>query len=70
MARAGLTDFRTNTSLGNIVFDAKLPQSIQELALKSGKALGRDNEAWLLALDAMINDKKKQDDETILKTTT
>jgi len=38
MARAGFKDFRTNTFLGNLVFHAKLPLSIQELAVKSGKS--------------------------------
>ncbi|MGD0645150.1 MAG: hypothetical protein ABSA75_09615 [Candidatus Bathyarchaeia archaeon] len=70
MARAGLTDFRTNTSLGNIVFDAKLPQHVQKLALKSGEALGRGHEAWLFGLDAMINASKNRDDEGIKTTLT
>jgi len=55
MARAGFNDFRTNTFLGNLVFGAKLPKSIQELAVKCGKTLGKGDEAWILALDAMIN---------------
>src|SRR5271157_4785434 len=36
MARAGFKDFRTNTFLGNLVFGAKLPKTIQELAVKCG----------------------------------
>ena len=55
LARGGLKDFRTNTYLGNTVFDAKIPMQIRELAVKCGKALGKDAEAWLFALDAMIN---------------
>ena len=55
LARAGFTDFRTNTFLGNLVFDAKLPLHVRELAVKCGKALGRDHEAWVFALDAMVN---------------
>ena len=55
LARGGLKDFRTNTYLGNTVFDAKIPMQVRELAVKCGKALGKDAEAWLFALDAMIN---------------
>ena len=67
LARAGFGDFRTNTFLGNVVFDAKLPQHIRELAVKCGKALGRDHEAWVFAMDAMINvgKNKNADDETL-----
>ena len=65
LARGGFKDFRTNTYLGNLVFDAKLPQSIQTLAVKCGKALGKTQDAWVLALDAMINvgENKIVDDE-------
>ncbi|MBN1357856.1 hypothetical protein JW988_03710 [Candidatus Bathyarchaeota archaeon] len=55
LARGGFKDFRTNTYLGNTVFDAKIPSHIQELAAKCGEALGKDSEAWLFALDAMID---------------
>ena len=55
LARGGFKDFRTNTYLGNTVFAAKLPLPIRELAVKCGKALGKDAEAWMFALDAMIN---------------
>ncbi len=67
LARAGFSDFRTNTFLGNLVFDAKLPQHIRELAVKCGKALGREHEAWVFALDAMTNvgQNKNVDDETL-----
>ncbi|MFB3888773.1 MAG: RimK family alpha-L-glutamate ligase [Candidatus Bathyarchaeia archaeon] len=67
MARAGLSDFRTNTFLGNLVFDAKLPQHIRETAVKCGKALSREHEAWVFALDAMIDvgKNKNADDETL-----
>jgi hypothetical protein len=69
MARAGFSDFRTNTFLGNLVFDAKLPQHIRELAAKCGKTLGREHEAWVFAMDAMINvGKNKNADEEVLKT--
>jgi len=60
MARAGFRDFRTNTFLGNLVFGAKLPKSIQELAVKCGKTLGKGNEAWIFALDAMVNVKENK----------
>ncbi|MGF3522504.1 MAG: hypothetical protein ACQXXJ_05340, partial [Candidatus Bathyarchaeia archaeon] len=67
LARAGFTDFRTNTFLGNLVFDAKLPPRIQELAVKCGKTLGKNHEAWVFALDAMVNvgENKQVDDETV-----
>jgi glutathione synthase/RimK-type ligase-like ATP-grasp enzyme len=55
LARGGFKDFRTNTYLGNLVFDAKLPLHARELAVKCGKALGKEHEAWVFALDAMIN---------------
>lgn len=55
LARGGFKDFRTNTYLGNTVFDAKIPGSIRELAVKCGKALGKGSEAWVFALDAMID---------------
>jgi hypothetical protein len=67
LARGGIKDFRTNTYLGNTVFDAKLPLHVRALALKCGKALGKENEAWVLALDAMINvgENKTVDDEQL-----
>ena len=68
MARAGFKDFRTNTFLGNLVFHAKLPLSIQELAVKCGKTLGKGSEAWIFALDAMVNvGDNKNADEAYLK---
>lgn len=67
LARAGFKDFRTNTYLGNLVFDTVLPVSIRELAVKCGKALSKDHEAYVFALDAMINvgSNKTVDDETL-----
>jgi len=67
MARAGFSDFRTNTFLGNIVFDTMLPNYIKESAAKCGNALGRGHEAWVFAMDAMINvgKNKNADDETL-----
>jgi glutathione synthase/RimK-type ligase-like ATP-grasp enzyme len=68
MARAGFKDFRTNTFLGNLVFGAKLPKSIQELAVKCGRTLGKGSEAWIFALDAMVNVKEnKSVDDIYLK---
>ena len=55
LARSGFKDFRTNTYLGNTVFDARIPQNIRKLAVKCGKALGKDAGAWMFALDAMVN---------------
>jgi glutathione synthase/RimK-type ligase-like ATP-grasp enzyme len=69
LARAGFKDFRTNTFLGNLVFEAKLPQSVTDLATKCGDTLGKGSEAWIFALDAMIDVAgNKQVDETFLKT--
>jgi glutathione synthase/RimK-type ligase-like ATP-grasp enzyme len=68
MARAGFKDFRTNTFLGNLVFHSKLPTSIQELAVKCGKTLGEGTDAWIFALDAMVDvADKKNADEAYLK---
>ncbi len=55
LARAGFKDFRTNTYLGNMVFEAKLPVEVQTVAVKAGEAVGGESEAWVLALDAMLN---------------
>jgi len=69
LARAGFKDFRTNTFLGNLVFEAKLPQNIIDLSTKCGNTLGEGNDAWIFALDAMINvSNNKQEDEEFLKT--
>ena len=67
LARAGFKDFRTNTFLGNLVFDTELPLHIRDLAVKCGKAIGRDNHGWLFAFDAMINvgENKTADDEYV-----
>ena len=67
MARGGFKDFRTNTYLGNLVFETKLPTHIRELAVKCGKALSKDHEAWVIAMDAMINlgDKTKVEDVSV-----
>jgi glutathione synthase/RimK-type ligase-like ATP-grasp enzyme len=60
LARGGLKDFRTNTYLGNAVFAAKLPSNILDLSIKSGKTLANGEQAWLFALDGMINLSKNQ----------
>jgi glutathione synthase/RimK-type ligase-like ATP-grasp enzyme len=68
LARGGFKDFRTNTYLGNTVFDAKIPTYIRELAVKCGKALSKDAEAWVFALDAMVNvGENKTVDDTELQ---
>jgi glutathione synthase/RimK-type ligase-like ATP-grasp enzyme len=68
MVRAGFKDFRTNTFLGNLVFDAKLPPSVVDLAVKCGKTLGKGNDAWIFALDAMVNVKENKNvEEAYLK---
>jgi glutathione synthase/RimK-type ligase-like ATP-grasp enzyme len=67
LARAGFKDFRTNTYLGNLVFDSKLPLCVREMAVKCGKALGKENEAWVFALDAMTecSEDKTSDSEYV-----
>jgi glutathione synthase/RimK-type ligase-like ATP-grasp enzyme len=55
MARAGFKDFRTNASLGNMVFGVNLPSNIRDAAVKCSKTIGQNSKAWLLALDAMID---------------
>ena len=68
LARGGLKDFRTNTYLGNAVFAAKLPSNIIDLSIKSGKTLAKGEQAWIFALDGMINIKEnKIFDENQLK---
>ena len=67
LARAGFKDFRTNTFLGNLVFEAKLPQNIIDLAVKCGNTLGDGNNAWIFALDAMVNVSNKQEDNAFIK---
>jgi len=55
MARTSLDDFKTNACLGGMVFGIKLPQKIMEEAVKCAEAIGKNCEAWVLALDAMID---------------
>jgi len=47
-----------------LVFHAKLPLSIQDLAVKCGNTLGKGSKAWIFALDAMVNvgDNKNADE--------
>jgi len=67
LARAGFKDFRTNTFLGNMVFDVNLPPYIRNVAVKCSKIIGRGNKTWLLAFDAMIDvgENKIADDESV-----
>ncbi|MBN1682068.1 hypothetical protein JW865_00765 [Candidatus Bathyarchaeota archaeon] len=53
MVRGGFKDFRTNTYLGNMVFRVNLPLVIMEEAIKAGKAIAKNSEATVIALDAM-----------------
>lgn len=55
MARTGLRDFRTNAYLGNMVFGVGLPQKIREKAVLCAESIGKSCDAWVLALDAMLN---------------
>lgn len=67
LARAGFKDFRTNTYLGNMVFGVKLPSRVCEMAVQCGQAIAQDKEAWVLALDAMLDiaEDKFVDDEYV-----
>jgi len=67
LARAGFKDFRTNTFLGNLVFEANLPTNVLDLAVKCGNTLGESNDAWIFALDAMVNVSDKHVDEAFIK---
>jgi glutathione synthase/RimK-type ligase-like ATP-grasp enzyme len=68
LARAGFKDFRTNTFLGNLVFEAKLPKDVTDLAVKCGNTLGKGSDAWIFALDAMVDVKEnKQVNDDYLK---
>jgi glutathione synthase/RimK-type ligase-like ATP-grasp enzyme len=68
LARAGLKEFRTNTFLGNLVFEAKLPKMVTDMAVKCGDTLGKGSEAWIFALDAMVNvGENKQVSDNYLK---
>jgi len=50
-----------------MVFRVKLPNEIQDASIKCGGAMGRDCEAWVLALDAMFNigEDRSVDDEYV-----
>ncbi|MFH0897938.1 MAG: hypothetical protein V1850_07845 [Candidatus Bathyarchaeota archaeon] len=67
LGRASFKDFRTNTFLGNMAFEVTLPQDVRETSIKCGAAVGKDCDAWVLALDAMLNVGKDRfvDDEYI-----
>jgi hypothetical protein len=38
-----------------MVFEVKLPQEVREMSIKCGAAVGKACDAWILALDAMLN---------------
>jgi len=67
LARAGFSDFRTNTYLGNMVFGVDLPRDIMDVSVRCGEAIAQDREAWVLALDAMLNisTNKSVDDDHV-----
>jgi glutathione synthase/RimK-type ligase-like ATP-grasp enzyme len=46
LARGGFAEFRTNTFLGNMVFRAKLPQSVRREAEKCGEIIANGSEAY------------------------
>ncbi|MEM2779387.1 MAG: hypothetical protein QW791_00740 [Candidatus Bathyarchaeia archaeon] len=61
MARLGLKDFRTNAYRGNMVFGVRLPQRIREKAVLCAESVGKNCDAWVLALDAMLDFRKEKD---------
>jgi len=61
MARTGLKDFRTNAYLGNMVFGINLTQKIREKAVLCAESIGKNCDAWVLALDAMLNFGEEKD---------
>lgn len=67
LGRASFKDFRTNTFLGNMVFEVKLPIEVRNASIRCGAAVGKECEAWVLALDAMLNvgEDRFVDDEYI-----
>lgn len=65
LARGGFKDFRTNTFLGNMIFGVDLPTHIRNVAVKCGKAISNNSQAWVIALDAMIDHGEVADDEYV-----
>lgn len=67
MARAGFSDFRTNTYLGNKIFHVELPPSVIKTAREGGEALLEGSDAGVLAFDAMpyFREKFEVNEETI-----
>ena len=67
LARGNLREFRTNTFLGSMVFRAKLPKTVRATAEKCAGILGRDQDAWVIALDAMpeITPELMQDEKQL-----
>ena len=53
MARGGFNDFRTNASLGNMVFRTLLPSKVRSEAVRCASIIGNDQDSYVLALDAM-----------------
>ena len=60
MARAGFKDFRTNTFLRQLGFRRQTAQKYSGNAVRCGKTLGKGSEAWIFALDAMVNVKENK----------
>jgi hypothetical protein len=50
-----------------MAFEVNLPLEVRNASIKCGAAVGKDCEAWVLALDAMLNVGKDRfiDDEYI-----
>ena len=53
LARGGFKEFRTNTFLGNMVFRARLPESVRRTAEACAEVLAEGADYYVLALDAM-----------------
>lgn len=61
MARSGLKDFRTNAYRGNMVFGVRLPQKIKGKSSVMRWSIGKNCDAWVLAIDAMLDFGREKD---------
>ena len=67
MARAGFSDFRTNTFPWQPRFRREIASAYTRIGCQMWQSVGREHEAWVFAMDAMINvgKNKNADDETL-----
>lgn len=69
LARGGFKGFRTNTFLGNMVFQVKLPEKVIYEAVKCANSITNGEDAWVIGLDAMpkVAPKLIQNEEFLKK---